>query len=335
MAVSPTSTSPASVKKRAREWRIFQRAGYMSVDFDQCAGHFVRWTPTGLKREEIAVEKAEPLKLELAAFVECVRSGQTPKIDVRFGKAALEIALAHHGANPRRRNLAINPMPMLLPWPAGEPPPDVLVIAGEPSGDEQAARLIRGLRERRPKLRIAALGGPELKAAGAQLLFDLTAHAVVGLVEVLKNYYSFSNRCLRKLALDRTASTEGGAAGGLSRFQFAAREAVISKWLEQERRRRNRALLYIGPQIWAWKAGRRFEMAKWLDALAVIFPFEVDCYKDTDLPVEFVGHPFCRAGPPPAGGIPDGWAGAPSARQPGGAGFAYIPNNAGGFLPHT
>ena len=48
---------------------------------------------SGLKREEIAVAKAEPLKRELAAFVECVRTGQTPKIDVRFGKAALEIAL--------------------------------------------------------------------------------------------------------------------------------------------------------------------------------------------------------------------------------------------------
>jgi predicted dehydrogenase len=80
-------------KKRAREWRLFQRAGYMSVDFDQCTGHYVHLTPAGLKREEIAVAKAEPLKLELAAFVECVRTGQPPKIDVVFGKTALEIAL--------------------------------------------------------------------------------------------------------------------------------------------------------------------------------------------------------------------------------------------------
>jgi len=81
-------------KKRAREWRIFQKAGYMSVDFDQCSGHFIRWTPAGLKREEIAVQKSEPLLRELASFVEAVRSGQPPKIDVVFGKVALEIALA-------------------------------------------------------------------------------------------------------------------------------------------------------------------------------------------------------------------------------------------------
>jgi lipid-A-disaccharide synthase len=70
-----------------------------------------------------------------------------------------------------------------------------------------------------------------------------------------------------------------------------------------------RVLYYISPQIWAWKAGRRFEMARNLDALAVIFPFEVACYADTALPVEFVGHPFVLDGylPPvaydPAGPI--------------------------------
>jgi predicted dehydrogenase len=81
-------------KKRAREWRLFQRAGYMSVDFDQCAGHYIHLSPAGLKRQDIAVPKAEPLKRELAAFVESVRTGQPPKIDVAFGKTALEIALA-------------------------------------------------------------------------------------------------------------------------------------------------------------------------------------------------------------------------------------------------
>jgi lipid-A-disaccharide synthase len=53
-----------------------------------------------------------------------------------------------------------------------------------------------------------------------------------------------------------------------------------------------KTLYYISPQIWAWKAGRRFAMARDLDAMAVIFPFEVKCYADTALPVEFVGHPF-------------------------------------------
>jgi lipid-A-disaccharide synthase len=53
-----------------------------------------------------------------------------------------------------------------------------------------------------------------------------------------------------------------------------------------------RVLYYISPQIWAWRAGRRFAMARNLDAMGVIFPFEPACYADTTLPVEFVGHPF-------------------------------------------
>jgi lipid-A-disaccharide synthase len=55
---------------------------------------------------------------------------------------------------------------------------------------------------------------------------------------------------------------------------------------------RIQTLYYISPQIWAWKARRRFTMARDLDAMAVIFPFEPACYADTTLPVEFVGHPF-------------------------------------------
>jgi len=80
-------------KKRERVWRLFQRAGYMSVDFDQCNGHYIHLGLIGLKRDEIAVAKAEPLKLELASFVESVRTGKPPKIDVAFGRLALEVAL--------------------------------------------------------------------------------------------------------------------------------------------------------------------------------------------------------------------------------------------------
>jgi len=53
-----------------------------------------------------------------------------------------------------------------------------------------------------------------------------------------------------------------------------------------------RLLYYISPQIWASRADRRFDMARNLDSLAVIFPFEPQCYADTALPVEFTGHPF-------------------------------------------
>ena len=68
---------------------------------------------------------------------------------------------------------------------------DVLVVAGEHSGDEHAARMVSGLRAARPGVAVAALGGPRLAAAGAQVLHDLTASSVVGFVEVLKHFPFF------------------------------------------------------------------------------------------------------------------------------------------------
>ena len=75
-------------------------------------------------------------------------------------------------------------------------------------------------------------------------------------------------------------------------FNLRLARALHTRGLTRKVGARIRALYYISPQIWAWKAGRRFEMAEHLDAMAVIFPFEVKSYADTVLPVEFVGHPF-------------------------------------------
>jgi lipid-A-disaccharide synthase len=182
-----------------------------------------------------------------------------------------------------------------LPFPL--PPPeggrvDLLIIAGEHSGDEHAARMLAGLRARRPELKICALGGPMLAASGAQLLHDLTASSVVGLVEVLRNVRFF--RQLFSATLRWIEQYRPGAVCFVDYPGFNLRMArtLDARGLTTRGGGKIRALYYISPQIWAWKAGRRFEMAKHLDAMAVIFPFEVESYADTSLPVEFVGHPF-------------------------------------------
>ena len=169
---------------------------------------------------------------------------------------------------------------------------DVLFIAGEHSGDEHAARLVRELRAKQPGLAIAALGGPELAAAGAQLLYDLTASSVVGLVEVLKNYSFFKalfTGTLRWIEVHRPRAVCFVDYPGMN-LRLAA--ALRERGLSVKGGGKIKTLYYISPQIWAWKAGRRFAMARDLDAVAVIFPFEPKHYRDTALPVEFVGHPF-------------------------------------------
>ncbi len=181
------------------------------------------------------------------------------------------------------------------------PPPaegrvDVLIVAGEHSGDEHGARMVRELRAQQPGLVVAALGGPGLAAAGAQVLHDLTASSVVGLVEVLKNYSFFRalfEATLRWIGEHRPRAVCFVDYPGLN-LRLAA--ALRERGLSVKGGGAIKTLYYISPQIWAWKAGRRFAMARDLDAMAVIFPFEANCYADTALPVEFVGHPFVAAG---------------------------------------
>lgn len=172
---------------------------------------------------------------------------------------------------------------------------NLLILAGEHSGDQHAAELVDELRAKQPDLAVCALGGPALAAAGAQVLHDMTASSVVGFVEVLKNYGFFKalfEETLRWIAEHKPRAVLFVDYPGLNlRIAKALRERGISV----KGGGAVKTLFYISPQIWAWKAGRRFTMARDLDALAVIFPFEVDCYQDTDLPVEFVGHPFLAA----------------------------------------
>lgn len=169
---------------------------------------------------------------------------------------------------------------------------DLLFIAGEHSGDEHAARLIAELRRKQPGLRIAALGGPGMAAAGAQLLHDLTATSVVGFVEVLKHYGFFKS--LFAATLDWIARHRPRAVCFVDYPGFNLRLAaqLRERGLSVKGGGATKLLFYISPQIWAWKAKRRFTMARDLDALATIFPFEPACYADTTLPAEFVGHPF-------------------------------------------
>ncbi|MDE3084135.1 MAG: lipid-A-disaccharide synthase [Verrucomicrobiota bacterium] len=169
---------------------------------------------------------------------------------------------------------------------------DLLIIAGEHSGDQHAAAMVQEALAQKPDLRVAALGGPELAAAGAQLLYDLTASSVVGFFEVLKNYSLFRalfHETVRWIGEHRPKAVCFVDYPG---FNLRLAAELHERRLSRKGGGAIKTLYYISPQIWAWKPRRRFTMARHLDALAVIFPFEVRSYADAALPVEFVGHPF-------------------------------------------
>ena len=90
--VANLSASRVSEKK-AREIRVFQDTGYLSLDFMNQKGHLIKKSGPSLERHEVPVEQGEPLALELASFLSCVQDATTPKTDGSFGKSALEVAL--------------------------------------------------------------------------------------------------------------------------------------------------------------------------------------------------------------------------------------------------
>lgn len=189
-----------------------------------------------------------------------------------------------------------------------------MFIAGEASGDALAAELVSALRstviERdawptadmqplRTALapRFFGAGGPKLAAAGAELAFDMTQHAVIGLGEVLKNYTKFKrlfNQLLR-LAIERQPDVIVCVdfSGFNRRFALAVRRHVrkrrgpFSNW-------NPKIVQYVSPQVWASRPGRAREMATAYDLVLSIFPFEPAWYaaRVPQLRVEFVGHPI-------------------------------------------
>ncbi|WP_309398461.1 lipid-A-disaccharide synthase [Cerasicoccus maritimus] len=182
------------------------------------------------------------------------------------------------------------PEPIQLPVPTQQP--DLLIVAGEHSGDQHAAELLDQLSEIKPGLTVCALGGEALSKAGAQVIFDLVDHSVVGIAEVLKNYGFFKELFEKVAAWIREHRPKAICFVDYPGFNLRLAERLVKEGLAVKGGGDIPLLYYISPQIWAWKGKRRFKMAKLLDSLGVIFPFEIDCYQDTDLPVEFVGHPF-------------------------------------------
>jgi lipid-A-disaccharide synthase len=183
------------------------------------------------------------------------------------------------------------PQKVTLPAPRDDSI-DLLIIAGEHSGDEHAAKLLREVLARDPRLKVAALGGRHLAAAGAQLIFDLTATSAIGLGEVLKKisfYRSLIDEVVRWIGEHRPRAVCFVDSSGLN---LRIARALFERKLSARAGGPTKTLYYISPQIWASRAGRRFRMAEHLDGLAAIFPFEPACYADTKLPVEFIGHPF-------------------------------------------
>ncbi len=160
----------------------------------------------------------------------------------------------------------------------------VLVIAGEISGDMHAGRLVRAIRARDPELEFWGIGGDVLRAEGVELLYDVRQMAVLGLWEVLRRYPFFKGVFDRMVALARERKPALVLLVDYPGFNL--------RFAKELRAMGIKVVYYICPQVWAWHRSRIGQMASLVNRLLVIFPFEVDVFKGTGLPVDFVGHPL-------------------------------------------
>ncbi|MFH0907229.1 MAG: lipid-A-disaccharide synthase [bacterium] len=160
----------------------------------------------------------------------------------------------------------------------------ILVIAGEISGDMHAAKVVRAVQRGNPGVTFFGIGGDGLRAAGVEILYDVKDMAVLGLYEVLKRYFFFKRVFddLVRVAAER--KPDAVLLVDYPGFNLRFAEAMHARGIK--------VIYYVCPQVWAWHRSRIPKMAKTIDRLMVIFPFEIDVFKGTGLKVDFVGHPL-------------------------------------------
>ena len=159
-----------------------------------------------------------------------------------------------------------------------------MLVAGEPSGDQHGAALARELTRRILGCRLSGMGMSSMRKTGVQIVEDSSDISVTGIMEVLRYYprikAKFKSLC-RHLQQERPDL--------LVLIDYPEFNLKLAKFAHQLK---IKTLFYISPQVWAWRSHRVHKIARIVDVMVVIFPFEIDYYKDTGLEVHCIDHPL-------------------------------------------
>src|SRR5215208_6231505 len=158
------------------------------------------------------------------------------------------------------------------------------IVAGEASGDLHASEVVRELKKLDGSLEMFGIGGDLLAREGMHLLHHASELGFIGLFNVLRHLPMF-RRIFREL-LERIEQEKPDAVLLVDYPGFNLRVARRAKELGL------RVVYYISPQVWAWRKGRVRHIAKYVDRMIVLFPFEEEFYRTHDVPVTYVGHPL-------------------------------------------
>ena len=181
----------------------------------------------------------------------------------------------------------------------------ILIVAGEASGDQHAARLVAAIKEELPHAEFLGVGGEALAAQGVRILCPASELAVVGLLEVagrLPAVFKALKDISRALKQERPQLV---ILVDFPDFNFWV--ARLAKYW------RVPVMYYVSPQVWAWRTYRVRTIARLVDRMVVIFPFEADFYRQRGVLAEYVGHPLVETLPelPDRAALLEQWGLAP------------------------
>jgi lipid-A-disaccharide synthase len=163
----------------------------------------------------------------------------------------------------------------------------IYFVAGEVSADNHGAALMRSLRELNSEVRFVGRGGPQMQqVAGAQFKNWIGDAAVLGLWEVLRNYGYFRKQFHQTLGEIGESKPQAVVLIDYPGFNLRLARALRRQSQGQK------LIYYISPQVWAWNRGRIKKMARFIDLVLCIFPFEANLYNESGLRAVFVGHPM-------------------------------------------
>jgi lipid-A-disaccharide synthase len=159
------------------------------------------------------------------------------------------------------------------------------LIAGEPSGDRLGAALMQGLRQLAPQVTFHGIGGPLMQAEGLSSLFPMEELSVMGIAEVLPKYRALKRR-IAEAAADALRLAPA-AMITIDSPDFCLRVAAIVKAARPDLK----TIHYVAPSVWAWRPGRAVKMARVIDHVLALLPFEPPLMTKAGMSCDFVGHP--------------------------------------------
>lgn len=161
---------------------------------------------------------------------------------------------------------------------------NILVVAGEVSGDLIGASLIKELKKTDPALMFYGIGGDKMLSEGMELSYHINQMAFLGFVEVIK-HLPFIKKTQRKLVeLVKSKNIKNVILIDYPGFNLNIAKKLKALGVK--------IIYYVSPQLWAWGSGRIKKVRELVDKMLVVFPFEEKMYKDNDVNVQFVGHPL-------------------------------------------